>query len=573
MTNGSRVDTRAHLRWAGAVIAACAIIFAIITLAMPTQGHMDGLRNPLAPPDTESPRRTFTEFHKEIDEVERLVREAYDEHIKSPGWFQSKATKDKIRVIKLHLDRATRCLDLSEVPPGNRAKVAMETAMLLDEIVDRVGQPPLDSIPDAAAMKARIAANERPQWTVPNTEIRIARVESGPRAGEYLFTADTVSRAYEYYRKISHVPAPDGFDFYSFYALSPGDWLPPKWYSLVQQLPPWFHLVYGDSAHWQWLALAITIVLTIAFIFAVYRGTRDGGFIARRTPAWAPSVALPALIQLALWCAKWVVDVLNLTGPVQQAIETSFEVLIYLNFTWLVVSFFNALSDWVARAWSAQQRSFDSGVLRVGIQVVGILIAAGLLSYGASQVGVPLVGILAGLGVGGLAVALAAQPTMENLIGGLMIYADRPVRVGDHCRFGDMSGVVEEIGIRSTRVRTADRSITSIPNGEFSKLRLTNYSQRDRLIFNATLALSYDVRGDQLRAVLQKLRELLQADPKIRPGSAKVHLSALGAGAMEIDVSAELDPAERSRLAEIREDLFLRMFGAVEEQGAKVIAR
>jgi MscS family membrane protein len=285
-----------------------------------------------------------------------------------------------------------------------------------------------------------------------------------------------------------------------------------------------------------------------------------------------PPVALPALIQLGLWCAKWFIDVLNFTGPVQRTLETGFEVLIYLNFTWLVVSCFNALSDWVARAWSAQQRSFDSGVLRVGIRVVGILVAAALLSYGASQVGVPLVGILAGLGVGGLAVALAAQPTMENLIGGLMIYADRPVRVGDHCKFGDMSGVVEEIGIRSTRLRTADRAVTSIPNGDFSKMRLTNFSQRDRLVFNATLGLSYDVKGDQLRAVLQKLREILHSDPKIRAGSAKVHLSALGAAAMEIEVSAELDPAERSRLAEIREDLFLRMFGAVEEQGAKVIA-
>lgn len=573
MNETSRGSARAHVRWTGVLVGVCAIILVIVALALPTQGHMEGLRNPLAPPNTDSPRSTFAQFHKEIDEVERLVREAYDEHIKAPGWFQSKATKDKIRIIKLHLDRATRCLDLSDVPPGNRAKVAMETAMLLDEIVDRVGQPSIDSIPDAAAMKTRIAANERPQWTVPNTEIRIARVESGTRAGEYLFTADTVARAYEYYRKISHVPSPDGFDFYSFYALSPGDWLPPKWYSLIQQLPPWFHEVYIDSAHWQWLALAVTVVLTVAFILMVYRTTRHDGFIARRTAAWAPAVLLPALIQLALWCSKWFIDVLNFTGPVQQTMETGFEVLIYLNFTWFVISFFNALSDWVARAWSAQQRSFDSGVLRVGIRVVGILIAAGLLSYGASQVGVPLIGILAGLGVGGLAVALAAQPTMENLIGGLMIYADRPVRVGDHCQFGDMSGVVEEIGIRSTRVRTADRALTSIPNGEFAKLRLTNFSQRDRIVFNAKLGLSYDIKGAQIRAVLQKLRDLLQSDPQVRSGTAKVHLSSLGSSAMEIEVSAELDPAQRGRLKEIREDLLLRMFGAVEESGAKVIAR
>jgi MscS family membrane protein len=285
MNKTSGGSARALVRRAGFLVGICAIILAVVVMALPATEHAQGLRNPLAPPDTQSPRSTFAAFHKEIDEVERLVREAYDEHISAPGWFQSKATRDKIRIIKLHLDRATRCLDLSEVPPGNRAKMAMETAMLLDEIFDRVGQPAIDSIPDAAAMKTRIAAGERALWTAPNTEIRIARVESGPRTGEYLFTADSVARAYEYYRKVNHVAPPDGFDFYSFYALSPGDWLPPKWYSAIQSLPPWFHHVYIDSAHWQWLALIMTLLLMLAFFTLAYRGTRHLGFISRRTPA------------------------------------------------------------------------------------------------------------------------------------------------------------------------------------------------------------------------------------------------------------------------------------------------
>lgn len=433
MLDGSGTQVRALARWSGAIVAITAAIILAVTLAAPPQASLQGLANPLAPPDTESPRATFAAFHKEADEVERLVREAYQQHINEAGWFQSEATRDKIRIIQLHLDRAIRCLDLSDVPPGNRAKVAMETAMLLEEIFDRVGRPPIASVPDLAAIKARVAAGERPQWTVPNTEIRIARVESGPRTGEYLFTTDSVHRAYEYYQKVRHIPPEDGFDFYAFYALSPGDWLPPKWYALIQRLPQWFQEVYIDNARWQWIALALTLLIAVSFCCAVHRGTRPDGFLSTRLPRWMPGVLLPGLILAAALCAKWFIDVINFIGPVQRTLDAFFEIAIYLIFTWFLVVCFNTLSDWTAAVWGAQRRSFDSGVLRVGVRVIGILLAAGLLAYGASQIGVPLVGILAGLGVGGLAVALAAQPTMENLIGGIMIYADRPVRVGDQC--------------------------------------------------------------------------------------------------------------------------------------------
>lgn len=135
-----------------------------------------------------------------------------------------------------------------------------------------------------------------------------------------------------------------------------------------------------------------------------------------------------------------------------------------------------------------------------------------------------------------------------------------------------MSGVIEEIGIRSTRIRGPDRSITSIPNGEFSKLRLTNYSQRDKTLFNTTLGLNYDAKGEQLSKVLQGLRDLLASHPKIQPQSAKVNLSAFAASAMEIEISAELT-ADRSELPKIREDLLLRMFGIVEAEGAKMVGR
>jgi MscS family membrane protein len=281
---------------------------------------------------------------------------------------------------------------------------------------------------------------------------------------------------------------------------------------------------------------------------------------------------LPVSALVAVWLANQFVDLLNFTGPVQQILSTAFDVVIYLIFIWLVVDLCNRLSDWAAYAWGANRFSFDAGVLRLAIRLCGILIGTALLAYGASQIGVPLVGILAGLGVGGIAVALAAQPTIENFIGGIMIYADRPVRVGETCQFGDMTGVIEEIGIRSTRIRASDRSLVSIPNADFSKQRLVNLSRRDQTLFNSTIGLNYDTKEEQLHGILKRMRELLTSHPHVKAGKANVNLAAFSNSAMELKVSAELVNAAPAEVAAIREDLLLKLFNIVGREGATMVA-
>lgn len=289
-------------------------------------------------------------------------------------------------------------------------------------------------------------------------------------------------------------------------------------------------------------------------------------------PHWAAMTLLPVSALVAAWFANQFVDLLNFTGPVQQMLSTSFDVVIYLIFTWLVVDLCNRLSDWAAYAWGVNRFSFDAGVLRLGIRLCGLLTGTALLAYGASQIGVPLVGILAGLGVGGIAVALAAQPTIENFIGGIMIYADRPVRVGENCQFGDMTGVVEEIGIRSTRIRGSDRALISIPNADFSKLRLINLSRRDRVLFNSTIGLNYDIKQEQLQRILESMRELLKSHPHVKAEKASANLSAFSNSAIELKVSAELIDIAPSELPAIREDLLLKMFNIVGKEGATMVA-
>src|SRR5262249_27985445 len=142
--------------------------------------------------------------------------------------------------------------------------------------------------------------------------------------------------------------------------------------------------------------------------------------------------------------------------------------------------------------------------------------------------------ILAGLGIGGIAIALAAQKTIENLFGGVAVVSDKPVTVGDFCKFGDRVGTVEDIRLRSTRIRTLDRTVVSVPNSEFSSMVLENYSKRDKVWFHPTLNLRRDTTPNQVRNILESIRSILADHPKVETGTLPVRF--IGAGSYSLDI-------------------------------------
>ena len=154
--------------------------------------------------------------------------------------------------------------------------------------------------------------------------------------------------------------------------------------------------------------------------------------------------------------------------------------------------------------------------------------------------------IIAGLGVGGLAVALAAQKTIENLFGGISVIGDRPVLVGDVCRFGDRTGTVMHIGLRSTRIRTPDRTIISVPNAQFSTMALENISGRDKIWFHLTLNLRRDTTARQMEDVLAALRKILEDHPKVETGKIPVRFIGVGPYSLDIEINTYVnDPRQR----------------------------
>ncbi len=201
------------------------------------------------------------------------------------------------------------------------------------------------------------------------------------------------------------------------------------------------------------------------------------------------------------------------------------------------------------------------------IKVVAIIILA--ITW-LDNAGIEVTTLMAGLGIGGLAVALAAQKSLENFIGAITLYSSRPVKVGDFCRFGQSIGTVEEIGLRSTRIRSLDRTLISLPNADFSNMQLENYSKRDKIRYYPKIRLRQDTTPDQLRYILVEIRTILYSHPKVLDDPAKVRFVGFGDYSLDLEVFAYVDVTDWNEFQEVAEDLNLRIMDVVSQAGARI---
>jgi MscS family membrane protein len=200
-------------------------------------------------------------------------------------------------------------------------------------------------------------------------------------------------------------------------------------------------------------------------------------------------------------------------------------------------------------------------LLKAFILILAALAALAILGFN-------LTTLLAGLGIGGIAIAFAAQKTLENLFGGVSVLADEVIRVGDSCRFGDRVGTVEDISLRSTRIRTNERTELSIPNGALATMNLENFTRRDKILFNPTFGIRYETSADQLRYLLAEVRRLLYQHPKVESDTARVRLANFDASALSIEIFSYVLTRDFAEFTGIREDLLLRIMEIVTNSGS-----
>lgn len=217
--------------------------------------------------------------------------------------------------------------------------------------------------------------------------------------------------------------------------------------------------------------------------------------------------------------------------------------------------------------WAAE-RPAALTLIPIGARVTRVVLVALAVGTGLSLVGVPVASIVAGLGVGGLAVALAAQKTFENLLGAFTIGVDQPFREGDFVKVDDFVGTVERVGLRSTTFRTLDRTVITLPNGQVAEKRLETFAARDRIRLFATLGLVYSTTSSQLRSVMAGLEEVLRAHPKIWPDAVIVRFAGFGQSSLDIEVMAWFQTTDFDEFCAIRSGVFIDFMGVVERAGS-----
>ena len=445
--------------------------------------------------------------------------------------------------------KAARYLDLRQLSPPDREKKGPQLAQQLEDLLDdtpfdiaTLSRSPEGDLSDGLSpSRERLATF---QVSGQSLELGLERVELKPGFKVWLVSADSVPLIPKAHQVISQTP-------------------------FENKLPP--ALVTTeilDTPLWRWIALLI-IGLVLWFASGLVARGIVFGFL-RLTKANMGAFLEPARVCLATASFRGALELAPPAALPRLYIERALAMAFFLGLAWAG----SATIDFTAERWRSRLdprlKAMTYSVLPLGRQIAKLALFLIAVLAVVSAWGYNTGTILAGLGVGGLAIALAAQKTIENLFGGISVIGDRPVLVGDFCRFGSHTGTVMDIGLRSTRIRTLDRTIVSVPNGQFSTMELENYSARDKIWFHVTLNLRRDTTSDQLHQVLSAVQEILKQTSSVEVGDIPVRFIGIGAYSLDMEVFAYIMTSDFDAFLRIQQELLFEMLQAVERAGVEL---
>lgn len=548
-------------------------ITAVITLCMlqmwvmPAHAEVDN--NPLKPIDTSSPRATLQGFIEFTNKAYNEGFELLNTYINSSALYLTAEELASLKEVKHFQTSAERALDLSELPPATVNEIARRRMVQLKEVLDRIDIPPIEAIPDALMM----AKSEFKYWVIPNTEIRIQRVEKGARAGEYLFTPDTVERLPAFYAKIKNRPykANASVGWYDFTTYSPAglalalnNIVPPRWLLTAPDKQP-ARATFLDQPAWRWLGIVIVLGTGFIVVRLCFRLSRYWRSRTNSSEQWVDLLRPISLVIVTPIAALIFGEVLRVSSGVYEVFTLSLWTLFYLVLTWTAWVTGGAIATSVIAQERLLTSSIDSQLIRLVLRLITFIVAIAILVAGADRIGLPAYSVLAGLGVGGLAVALAAQQTIANLIGSLIIMIEKPFKVGDSIKLKDTEGVVENVGFRSTRIRTSHNSLVTIPSSQIVNSTIDNMALRDYRQVKIDLGLTYDTPIEKIKEFIEGIKQILESHPDTRKDNYQVFFYQFGSHSLDILVEFFLKvPARMDELTE-RQQIFLDILRLAED--------
>lgn len=446
-------------------------------------------------------------------------------------------------------EKAAKYLDLRKLPSDERVKNGPQLAEQLQQILDRDAQFDVANLSrEPEGTRTRADSFTAKGQTV---DLELERIQLRSGIYVWLFSSDSVAR----------IPQIARFTTDS---------------AVEKRLPdPLVNWKIADTPLWRVLALFLLALALGALSRLLSRLALlcSEPLLKRVLPKTNRSVLAefigPLALLLAVVLFRGGMGWLSPSATLHLFLTRTLTVLFFAALFWLIIEIVDLFAGRLRVTLRTNHPGFYT-VLPLASRLIKLVVLALMIVAVLSSWGYNTTTILAGLGVGGIAIALAAQKTLENLFGGVAVITDRPVSVGDYCKFGDKEGTVEDIGLRSTRVRAPDRTLVTVPNGQFSSMTIENISARDKMLFHFTLNLHRDTTPDQVRALLGAIQTILTENPKLEAGNVPVHLSAVGKDSLDLEISAMVRTRDGDQFAQIQQDLYLRILDAVAAVGTTV---
>ncbi len=542
---------RCHRR---SLLGALSLALLLFTLSPSASAQSE---HPLEPPLTGSPRATLETFLSSIEDVWEVVIE--------------ERAGERGEVAHLQLitaaARTRRTLDLSELPEETRKEKSNEAGIQLYEILCRIELPDFDDVPGAA----RVVDEDLKRWTLPHTEITLVRVEEGPREGEFLFSKETVQRMDEFFTRVEHLPylRKPPIEDISYWRSVYGGWrIPMTW---IDALPQPMRDRVGGHALWKWVGTALLFLIVVMVALVVLRFTRR-----EKREAGVKTQLLHLMLPLATFlllriATPVITDDINFTGDVGNALHLGTLALTYLALGWIAWLGALLIGEAIIASPRVRSESLDADLIRLASQVFGLAGAAALVFHGANRIGIPVVGMIASLSVGGLAVALAAQDTLRSLLASMTILVDQPYRVGERIVVAGHDGVVQRIGLRSTRIRKLDGHVTSMPNEVIASQDIENVSRRESIRRRTKLRIATDTPPEKVEEAVAIVRRILDNHEGMPEGQPpRVYFDEFNADSLSLVVCYWYAPPDYWQFLEFGQGVNLEIVRRFEAAGIEL---
>jgi MscS family membrane protein len=333
---------------------------------------------------------------------------------------------------------------------------------------------------------------------------------------------------------------------------------------------------FAGIALFEWLAVFVGLPLFYLLTALIDRLLRRPAGLLRRRLYRKPDLPNPEILPqpirllLAAFVIRWLLTKLGLPLLARQFWSSTASILTVAGCVWLLILLNGRIEEYIRRRLRGRKATGGASALRLTRRVIDILVifagvVATLRHFGVNPTAEP-----AGFGVGGIAVALAAQKTLENVIGGVSLIFDKAVKVGDFLKVGDTMGTVDDISLRSTQIRTLDRTMVSVPNGQLANMTLENFSSRDKFWLHPILALRYGTASPEMYAVLDGIRSLLGESRHVESNSVRVRFLRFGLSSLDVEVFAYVLARDWSEFLEIQETILLRIMECIESAGVQI---